>query len=245
MFNKSLIKVLITTFILASGTANASLSILEKAELFRSKEGSALVKCDVELYKNEVLIKTRKFNVYTSENNRSLIVFKSAADAGQKVLMKGKNYWMFMPKSRRPIRITPMQKLLGEAALGDIATLNWSNQYKVIDEKNENKTTILTLEANKGSASYQKIVLTLNAEDYFPMSASLYLRSGMLSKVATFERGKRDGQDAVVKMTLIDNMKANLKTVINYNEVRAVEIPNKLFNPQILIRSDLEKLLTD
>ena len=245
MFNKSLVKVLITTFILISGTANANLLMLEKAEQYRVKEGSALIKCNVELYKNDELIKTRKFNVYTSGDNQSLIVFKSAADAGQKVLMKGKNYWMFMPKSRRPIRITPMQKLLGEAALGDVATLNWSKQYKVIDEKSENKTIILTLEANKNSASYQKIELTLNGEDYFPMSAALYLRSGMLSKVAKFERGERDGQDAVVKMALIDNMKSNLKTIINYNEVRTVEIPSKFFNPQILIRSDLEKLLTD
>jgi len=243
--NKTVIKAFAAALILISGTATASLSVLEKAEQYRVKEGSALVKCDVELFKGDELIKTRKFHVYTNTDSRSLIVFKSPADAGQKVLMKGKSYWMFMPKSRRPIRITPMQKLLGEAALGDIATLSWSKQYKIVDQKTENKTINLTLEAKNSSASYQKIELKLNSEDYFPISAALYLRSGMLSKVAEFERGKRDGQDAVVKMLLIDNMKSNSKTVINYNDVKTVDIPNKFFNPQILVRSDLEKLLTD
>lgn len=32
--------------------------------------------------------------------------------------MLGDNYWLLMPKSRRPIRITPMQKLLGKRRWG-------------------------------------------------------------------------------------------------------------------------------
>lgn len=46
------------------------------------------------------------------------------------MLMLGDNYWLLMPKSRRPIRITPMQKLLGEASVGDISTLTWSDDYQ-------------------------------------------------------------------------------------------------------------------
>jgi glutamate racemase/predicted negative regulator of RcsB-dependent stress response len=34
-----------------------------------------------------------------------------------------------MPGSARPLRITPMQKLLGDASTGDIATLRWAEDY--------------------------------------------------------------------------------------------------------------------
>ncbi len=81
---------------------------------------------------DEQLDKTRGYNVYTRPNRESVVVFKSAVEAGQKMLMIEDNYWLLMPKkSRRPIRITPMQKLLGEASVGDISTLTWSEDCKV------------------------------------------------------------------------------------------------------------------
>jgi len=42
------------------------------------------------------------------------------------VLMLGDDFWLLMPSSQRPLRITPMQKLLGDASTGDIATLSWA-----------------------------------------------------------------------------------------------------------------------
>ena len=45
---------------------------------------------------------------------------QSPAEKGQKVLMLGDDFWLLMPDSQRPLRITPMQKLLGDASTGDI-----------------------------------------------------------------------------------------------------------------------------
>lgn len=222
-----------------------TLQILEKAEQYRLKNESAVINCEVEVFKAEQLQKTRLYKVFSGTKERSLVVFQSPADAGQKVLMKGNNFWMFMPKSRRPIRITPMQKLLGDAALGDIATLSWSKQYQVTAQQQTDSTRHFTLEAKADAASYQKIELTLNSPDSFPISADLYLRSGMLAKTATFTRGERDGEPRVVAMTLQDKMKTDNKTVIHYRQIKAMDVPAKLFNPQILIRSDLEQLLME
>lgn len=84
----------------------------------------------VQLYHDGQLEKTNQYDVYVRENRESLVLFQSATEAGQKMLMLGDNYWLLMPKSRRPIRITPMQKLLGEASVGDISTLTWSDDYQ-------------------------------------------------------------------------------------------------------------------
>jgi hypothetical protein len=54
---------------------------------------------------------------------------RSPAEPGQKVLMLGDDFWLLMPGSQRAMRITPMQKLLGDASTGDIATMNWADDY--------------------------------------------------------------------------------------------------------------------
>ncbi|MEF1174349.1 outer membrane lipoprotein-sorting protein, partial [Vibrio sinaloensis] len=104
-------------------------SMVRNADSFRQGYESAKVVSEVALYENDTLDKTREYHVYTRENRESLVVFKSQVEQGQKMLMLGDNYWFVMPKSRRPIRITPMQKLLGEASVGDISTLTWSEDY--------------------------------------------------------------------------------------------------------------------
>ncbi|MGL4830214.1 MAG: outer membrane lipoprotein-sorting protein, partial [Vibrio sp.] len=85
--------------------------MVQKADDYRLKESAAKVITVVQLYHDGTLEKTNQYDVYVRENRESLVLFRSATEAGQKLLMLGDNYWLLMPKSRRPIRITPMQKL--------------------------------------------------------------------------------------------------------------------------------------
>ena len=235
--------ILLAAFVsLLSGQASAT-DTLKLAEQYKVQADSARIDCDVELYQDEKLEKTRQYQVYAGKDNQSLVLFKSTADAGQKVLISGKDFWLLMPKSRRPMRITPMQKLLGEASLGDVATLSWSKDYHTAAEVADGKTITLELQANNEAASYQRINLTLNAEDQFPLSAHLYLRSGVLAKTASFERGERDGKPAIVAMSLQDKLQPRSKTVIRYKMVTPVDIPAKVFNPQVLLRADFASML--
>lgn len=143
--------------------------MIAKADSYRlnSEQASKVVSL-VALYQDEQLDKTREYNVYTRPNRESLVVFKSAVEAGQKMLMIEDNYWLLMPKSRRPIRITPMQKLLGEASVGDISTLTWSEDYQgewVAEQSvdmpggEQLDTYHLKLTAKTKGASYQSIDL--------------------------------------------------------------------------------------
>ena len=216
---------------------------LKLAEQYKVQAESARIDCDVELYQDDKLEKTRQYQVYAGKDNQSLVLFKSNADAGQKVLINGKDFWLLMPKSRRPMRITPMQKLLGEASLGDVATLSWSKDYQVVAEVAQENTITLELHAQNAAASYQRISLTVNAADQFPLTADLYLRSGVLAKTASFSRGHRDGKPAIVAMSLQDQLQPHSKTVIHYKRVTPVDIPAKVFNPQVLLRADVASLL--
>ncbi|MCW8330236.1 outer membrane lipoprotein-sorting protein [Photobacterium sp. SDRW27] len=225
--------------------------ILKRADQYRLDADAAKVVSQVLLYENGELDKTRKYNVYTRPNRESLVVFKSQVEAGQKMLMLGDNYWLLMPKSRRPIRITPMQKLLGEASVGDISTLTWSEDYqgqwvketKLQLPSTESLNTIqLELTAKTSGASYQRIELWLEQGSDFPIKANLYLRSGKLAKEAWFTKGLRDSLTGVVSMTLLDRIQPNKKTVIEYQEIVPMALEAKFYNPAYLSRNSVSEL---
>lgn len=222
-------------------------SMIKRADDYRLKEESARVISLVSLYENDELDKTREYHVYTRPNRESLVIFKSAVEAGQKMLMLQDNYWLQMPKSRRPIRITPMQKLLGEASVGDISTLTWSEDYQgiwVASEKVQGlagesvATQRLQLTAKTSGASYQIIDLWLTEQENFPLKADLYLRSGKLAKQAWFTRGERNGEVGVTEMTLLDHIQPAKKTVIEYQDVQPWQLEDKFYNPSYLSKAD-------
>ncbi len=238
-------------------TAQQVSEMIAAADDYRLQQSASKVVSHVSLYKDEQLDKSRIYHVYTRPNRESLVVFKSAVEAGQKMLMLQDNYWLQMPKSRRPIRITPMQKLLGEASVGDISTLTWSQDYQgewlrteavpvangdPAQEPAHKDAHVLRLNATHQGASYQKIDLWLSKEDAFPIKADLYLASGKLAKQAWFMRGALNGRAAVTQMTLLDSIQPAKKTVIDYSTIQAWTLDDKFFTPAFLSRVNTTEL---
>lgn len=247
MFNY--LKLLATYLFILPASAHAQTqdvaAMLQDADNYRLQQDAALVASQVSLYKDGELDSTREYHVYLRENRESLVVFKSKAEAGQKMLMLGDNYWMLMPKSRRPIRITPMQKLLGEASVGDISTLTWSDDYQgkwlrtasVSNGKHHYQTNMLELSSATKGASYHRIELWLEQGSNFPVKANLYLRSGKLAKEAWYIKGERDNKTAVVSMMLIDKIQPAKQTELKYLAVEPMRLEDKFYNPAYLSRN--------
>ncbi|SON52890.1 exported protein of unknown function [Vibrio tapetis subsp. tapetis] len=117
-------RLLLVSMVLCAGLTMTSVqasdnvsAMLKQADEYRLDQASAKIVSIVRLYQDGELDKTQKYHVYSRPERESLVVFKSKVEAGQKMLMLADNYWLVMPKSRRPIRITAMQKLLGEASV--------------------------------------------------------------------------------------------------------------------------------
>ena len=226
-------------------------AMLKKADEYRMEDESSKVVSVVHLFKNNEREKTHQYHVYTRPQRQSLVISKSKVEAGQKMLMLEDNYWLVMPKSRRPIRITPMQKLLGEASVGDISTLTWSDDYQGVFEQIESVTkpdgseiegNKLLLTAKTKGASYHTIELWLAPETDFPIKANLILKSGKIAKEAWFTEGERNGGSAVVAMTLLDKIQPNKKTQIEYQEISPFELEEKYYNPSYLVRNSVSEL---
>jgi hypothetical protein len=134
---KNLLAIAATLLAFPVFAADDVAALLKKADAYRLQEGAAQVETRVELYRGDALDKERRYTVYLKPGRRSLVLMKSPAEAGQKVLMLADQFWLLMPDTQRPLRITATQKLLGEASTGDIANMTWSDDYegKVADEK--------------------------------------------------------------------------------------------------------------
>jgi hypothetical protein len=118
--------------------------MLKATDQLRVGGGNMQVETEITTFQRDGSVeKERKYRVYSQAQRQSLVLMQSPAEKGQKVLMSGDDFWMLLPGSQRPMRITPMQKLLGDASVGDIATMNWAEDYQASLVAEENATTKL------------------------------------------------------------------------------------------------------
>lgn len=185
--------------------------------------------------------KERRYTVFAQANHQSLVLMRSPAEQGQKVLMLGDDFWLLMPGSQRPLRITPMQKLLGDASTGDIATLSWAEDYggRVVGEERcgEQPCLHLSLAAKRKGVSYQRIELWLGAVRHEPIRAELYVQSDKLAKQAGFVLDVPAAPTQVTEMLLRDQLSNRKETRVRYLSRQPRAVPEAWLNPMFLARN--------
>lgn len=190
--------------------------------------------------------KERRYTVFAQAGRKSLVLMQSPAEAGQKVLMLGDDFWLLMPGSQRPLRITPMQKLLGDASTGDIATLSWADDYsgKLVGDEpcdvlspSGAKCQHLSLSATTKGVTYQRIELWVGKTRHEPVRADLYVLSDKLAKQAHFVMDKPSNPTMVTEMVLADLVSNRKTTRVRYLSRKARVIPAEWLNPMFLVRN--------
>ncbi|MDI4632452.1 outer membrane lipoprotein-sorting protein [Pelomonas sp. V22] len=212
-------------------------TMLKNADAFRGG-GQQQIDTRVEVSKPDgSLDKERRYTVITGPERRSLVLMQSPAEKGQKVLMLGDDFWLVMPGSQRPMRITPTQKLLGDASTGDVATQSWSDDYEgelVGEERCEAAACWhLRLKAKRRGVSYQRIELWLGKTRHEPLTAELYVQSEKLAKTARFVLERNQ----VTEMVLQDSLGSRKLTRLHYLARKDRQVPEGWFNPMFLARS--------
>ncbi len=235
--------VLITPIISYAKSAD---ELVIAADEYRQSANETVVNTVIKLYKNNKLDRERAYDVYIKPNRKSLVISKTSSERGQKVLMLDDKFWILLPKTKRPIRITPMQKLLGEASTGDIATMKWHEDYSAeyisTYDKSESGNDELLLKAKRKGVTYNEIFLSLIPTSHIPIRAELYLSSGKLAKVAYFETAYKNDREQISKMILKDEINKNQHTEIEYIENKPYSLNRKYFNPAFLARNPSIKI---
>lgn len=219
-------------------------TLLKAADRWRLSNDDMQVETQVQvLHRDGSPDKERRYTVFAQAGHRSLVLMRSPAEAGQKVLMLGDDFWLLMPSSQRPLRITPMQKLLGDASTGDIATLSWAEDYSgtVAGEEGcgepAQKCLRLSLAANRKGVTYQRIELWIGKAKSEPIKADLYVQSDKLAKQARFVMDKPSAPTAVTEMLLRDQLTNKKETQVRYVSRREKTVPEAWLNPMFLARN--------
>jgi outer membrane lipoprotein-sorting protein len=216
--------------------------LLKAADRYRTGQDNLQVETQVNvLNRDGSPEKERRYTVFVQAQRKSLVLMRSPAEQGQKVLMLGDDFWLLMPGSQRPLRITPSQKLLGDASTGDIATMSWSDDYTgalVGEEKCGDAACMhLSLQAARKGVSYQRIELWIGKARNEPIRAELYVQSDKLAKQARFVFDKPSAPTMVTEMVLQDQLSNHKETRVRYLARQAKVVPEAWLNPMFLARN--------
>ncbi len=221
--------------------AEDAAKVLEKIDGYRQLDSDFYLDIKISDYESNNLKEDATFAGYFSGNDKSLLICSNGKNKGMKVLMKGDNMWVNLSGSKRGLRITPMQRLMGQASNGDVAKVSFSLDYTGVLLAPQGEMLVMELKARSKGATYQKVILYADAKTYKPQKAEFFLTSGKHFKTAYYQEFKViDGQNTVSKMKIEDKMNPKLYTVMENSNYKKKPIPEKYFNVMYLANIEAE-----
>jgi outer membrane lipoprotein-sorting protein len=188
--------------------------------------------------------------VYSKEDGatgqfRNLVQYEEPArDAGKRVLLDGHSLWFYDPNSKVSVRISAQQRLIGQAAIGDILTVNLAADYTpdivgtgTIEDatRQPRKCWHLELKARNDLATYNRVEYWVEQGTFYPIKGKFYADSGRLLKIAYFRKFARQlGASRPTEVVIIDAVDSSLATTATLGEYAYQEIPEAWFQRDYL-----------
>jgi hypothetical protein len=162
------------------------------------------------------------------------------------VLMKDRNMWFIRSGLQKPVSISPRQKLLGDAANGDIASTNYVEDYEPTPLREETVGAeacyVFDLKARNKQVTYDRIKYWVSKERLVGVKAEFFTLSGKLFKTAQFKYEndvKVDEANSIPFISQLIIRDAVLKdkiTTMTYTNIRVEKVPDSDFNINVLLR---------
>ena len=184
-----------------------------------------------------------RLSVRVSDRVKSLVRYlKPPRSAGRSLLFVERNMWIYIPGTRRVLRISPQQRMLGGVASVDLARMVYSHDYaldsveEMSEEGGERRRRLLL--SGRSKAAYGRIALVVAGDDARPLRA-LYFGSPEHHhlKTAHFE-GYREvlGRSRPTVLRVIDHLNADEETLVEYSDFSLEDTPDAWFQPAYLKR---------
>lgn len=178
---------------------------------------------------------------------RNLVRYEAPPrDAGKLVLLSGANMWFYDPASKASIRISPQQRLMGQASDGDVLTVNLAHDYTaklvgeetILDADREPRSVWhLDLSASTRDAAYARLEYFVEKGTNRPIKAKFYSDSGRVLKLAYYRRFEEAlGASRPTEIIIIDAVDTHLVTVISYSDYEAERVQDAWFEREYLPR---------
>lgn len=169
-----------------------------------------------------------------------------ARDAGKLMLRNGDDMWFFDPSTKASVRLSPQQRLMGQASNGDVMTVNLAKDYtarmlmeeEVSDgERRMRKAYKLGLSAATSSATYATVEYWVDAENNRPIKGRFFAESGRLLKTVYFRRYQTQlGRERPTETVIIDGLSPRSVTLMRFSDYATPTIPQAWFHRDYLPR---------
>ncbi|HWT36230.1 MAG TPA: outer membrane lipoprotein-sorting protein [Paraburkholderia sp.] len=157
----------------------------------------------------------------------------------ERILIAARAMWYVKPGLRRPISVSPQQRLVGEASNGDIAATQYARDY-LPEYAGETRVEghdcyRLRLNATRNDVTYAGIVYYVDRRTQLGVKAEFMTPSGEIFKTATFDYQTvrdADGKESpfVSAMTIVNTNFPDRMSRLEYSEVRPASLPASLFS---------------
>ncbi|MFD4839693.1 outer membrane lipoprotein-sorting protein [Achromobacter sp. NPDC058515] len=217
-------------------------ALLEYSDAVRNPDRSFRLTVLLTSYKDEHLNQTTSLVLYSRADPnkgqyRSLLHFTNPSrDAGKLTLKNGKDLWIFDPRSKASVPISPQQRLLGQAANGDVVTANWGLDYTVTGVTEESildgdrirrDSYKLDLKARRPDVTYDTMELWIDKDGYRTRKAKFYAASKALLKTAYYRSYRNAlGRDRPTETIIIDGVNSKWVTIMRYDDFAWQDVPD-------------------
>ncbi len=182
-----------------------------------------------------------------TEQFRNLVRYADPPrDVGKMVLLNAPHLWFYDPASKTSVRISPQQRLIGQAATGDVLTVNLARDYaaKLVGteilqdaDRKDRDCWHLDLAAASEDAIYSRIEFWIERDTARSVKAKFYSDSGRLLKIAYYRKYQEQlGGVRPTETIIIDAVDANLLTTATSSDYRFQDVPDAWFQRDFLPR---------
>lgn len=176
------------------------------------------------------------------EGNKTLLAFAEPASVkGRKMLMDGPTVYLLFPKTRNPIRLSPLQVLLGQSSNGDVARTGFAQEYDVqgLDTEVVGQTACwvfdLAAKAGRQSSSYRRVKLWVEKAGLKPVAADFYASGDKVLKHAVYTDWRTVGDKQIsFRLEITDGADPTKHTVLQYTRVGRQGFPDSAFRRDYL-----------
>lgn len=219
-------------------------TILEKADEIRFPKTGFQVDVAVRSRVGGEDQEPRLYRVLSKGNENTIVqTLQPASERDQKMLMRGRELWIFVPSVSQPVRLSLSQRLTGMVANGDLARANFVGDYAPKLLRTESIANhdhhVLELSAIDKGVTYPRVIYWVRKSDNFPLKAEFYSLSNRLLKTCSYEGYRPLGaRTRPTRLVLTDALKKDDVSVLEYSDLTLRDLPDRMFTKDYLKRLD-------
>jgi hypothetical protein len=185
------------------------------------------------------------YSVKVKQDDALAEVSAPARQKGERILFNDRILWFYKPGLRKPVSISPRQRLSGQASNGDIASTRYARDYDGVVKSEENVegqvTYLIELKAKAKNVTYDQIRYWVSKKDHLGVKAEFLTLSGQVFKRSWFKYGnemKLSGRSYpfVSEMKIQDALNEKNTTTISYFSPKVENHPAGIFNVNQLVK---------